>query len=578
MRRLNTYYSSVRKTGRYYRDLLNVRWMQTSSPSVERVIAGALKFTEELKVNSTAFGRYRYAPSIAQPSLYASVFAALLRDLTGDLDRVSADDKMNWISYINSFQCDDGLFRDPITSNEIAEIEDWWGWRHLTLLCVMALTALGDKPRRRLAWLDKFAARDAVEGWLAGMDWGEKVDVTSNAVQNAVACMQFARDFMGEGWFATAIDDALQFLSKRCNKITGLWGSPPLTPEVLSRQVQAAYHFWLLYMYDSVTIPHRDRAIAQVLKTQSGLGGYNPALSLSSACEDIASIDPTVRFGLGSIRNHCVASINRALPWVLYNFNSDGGAVLRRDSAFIYGHPLLSSGPNESNIFATWFRMLSLALIDTVKPIQKVKWTFLNAPGYQFTPSHVFVSPRFSKMQEISTHLTDAEKRHLYNAARALAAGSVAVELGSYLGASACALAEGGQNRIKLFCVDTWLNDAMSEGSRNTYELFKENVIRYRNVITPIRGRSVEVGSQFRKPIDLLFVDADHSYEAVMADLAAWLPLLRPGGSLILHDSGWADGVQRAIREIVSSIQLEDADVLPNMYSARVTYPNSYVF
>jgi glycosyltransferase involved in cell wall biosynthesis len=77
------------------------------------------------------------------------------------------------------------------------------------------------------------------------------------------------------------------------------------------------------------------------------------------------------------------------------------------------------------------------------------------------------------------------------------------------------------------------------------------------------------------KPVDPLLV---FGYEAVMADLAAWLPLWRPGGSLILHDSGWADGVQRAIREIVSPIQLEDADVLPNMYSARVTYPNSYVF
>jgi predicted O-methyltransferase YrrM len=442
----------------------------------------------------------------------------------------------------------------------------------------MALAALGDKPRRRLEWLDRFTARDAVSRWLAGMDWGDKVDFTSNAVQNAVACMQFARDFMGEACFATPIDEALQFLSKRCNKTTGLWGSPPTTPEVLSRQVQAAYHFWLLYLYDSVTIPHQNRAIAQVLKTQSGLGGYNPALSLSSACEDIDSIDPIVRFGLDSIRTDSVASINRALPWVLYNFNSDGGAVFRRDAGFVYGHPLLSSGPNESSIFATWFRMLSLALMNTVQPIEKIKWTFLNAPGLQFSPVNVFVSPRFSKMQEINTHLTDPEKRYLYNAARVLAPGSVVVELGSYLGASACALAEGGQNRVKLFCVDTWLNDAMSEGSRNTYELFKENVIRYRNVIIPIRGRSVEVGSQFRNPIDLLFVDADHSYEAVMADLAAWLPLLRPGGSLILHDSGWADGVQRAIREIVSPIQLEDAGVLPNMYSARVTYPNSYVF
>jgi predicted O-methyltransferase YrrM len=572
MRRLKAHYALIRQKARYYWTALNVRRIQAISPPLERVIARALKFAGALKVDGSPFGRYTYAPSIIQPSLYASVFVALLRHLTGDMDRISADEKLDWGKYINSYQCDDGLFRDPITSNEIAETEDWWGWRHLSLLSVMALTALGDKPRRRLAWLDKFTtAANAVECWLARMDWDERVDFTSNAVQNAVACMQFSRDFMGEARFATPIDNALRFLSAKCNKETGLWGEPPITPEGLSRQVQAAYHFWLLYLYDAVTIPCQDRAITHVLKTQNRLGGYNPALPLSSACEDIDSIDPIVRFGYNSSRGRCLSSVDRALPWVLFNFNSDGGAVFRRDAEFVYGHALLSSRPNESSIFATWFRMLSLALMNTVQErTQRAKWTFLNAPGYQFNPAHIFVSPRFARMQEIHTHLTDAEKRHLYNAARALAPGSIVVELGSYLGASACALAEGGRNRIKLFCVDTWLNDAMSEGAKDTYETFKENVRQYGNVIISIRGRTDEIARQFKTAVDLLFIDADHSYEAVKADLAGWLPRLRPGALIILHDWGWAEGVQRAVRQTVVPIQVSQPHILPNMYSVRV--------
>ena len=379
--------------------------MQVTSPSLQRVITRALKFVDQLKVGGAPFGRYRYAPSILQPSLYASVFAALLRHLTGDLDRVSTEDKKEWSNYINSFQCDDGLFRDPSTSNEIAETEDWWGWRHLTLLCLMVLPALGERPVRRFEWLDKFKAPGAVECWLEAMDWDEKVDFTSNAVQNVVACMQFSRDFLGEACFATPIDEALQFLSERCNRETGLWGNPGGTPDSLSRQVQAAYHFWLLYMYDSVNVPYQDRAIAQVLNTQNALGGYCPTGTLSSACEDIDSIDPIVRFGLSSCeRTRCVDSINRALPWVLGNFNLDGGAVFRRDAEFTYGHPLLSSKPNEGNIFATWFRMLSLALMNAaIQPTEKVKWTFVNTPGLQFNPLDAFVSPRFSNMQGIAT-------------------------------------------------------------------------------------------------------------------------------------------------------------------------------
>jgi predicted O-methyltransferase YrrM len=38
-------------------------------------------------------------------------------------------------------------------------------------------------------------------------------------------------------------------------------------------------------------------------------------------------------------------------------------------------------------------------------------------------------------------------------------------------------------------------------------------------------------------PLDLLFVDGDHSYSGVKADVARWGPLLRPGGHLLLHDA-----------------------------------------
>lgn len=37
-------------------------------------------------------------------------------------------------------------------------------------------------------------------------------------------------------------------------------------------------------------------------------------------------------------------------------------------------------------------------------------------------------------------------------------------------------------------------------------------------------------------PIDLLFVDADHTQRGVAADLAAWAPLVRPGGHVVGHD------------------------------------------
>ena len=40
-----------------------------------------------------------------------------------------------------------------------------------------------------------------------------------------------------------------------------------------------------------------------------------------------------------------------------------------------------------------------------------------------------------------------------------------------------------------------------------------------------------------------IFIDGDHSYEAVRADLAAWEPKLVPGGILAGHDFGNNDQV-----------------------------------
>ena len=70
--------------------------------------------------------------------------------------------------------------------------------------------------------------------------------------------------------------------------------------------------------------------------------------------------------------------------------------------------------------------------------------------------------------------------------------------------------------------------------------------------------------------IDLLFIDGDHSYDGVTSDLKAYLPKVKAGGTVLLHDWGWAEGVQRAIRELVIPVQIEQPRTLPNLYSVRI--------
>ncbi|NLI80861.1 MAG: class I SAM-dependent methyltransferase [Deltaproteobacteria bacterium] len=173
----------------------------------------------------------------------------------------------------------------------------------------------------------------------------------------------------------------------------------------------------------------------------------------------------------------------------------------------------------------------------------------------------------------IFTHLTAQERLFLYWLASQQPAGSILVEVGSYLGASACFLAAGAlevEGGARLHCVDTWRNHAMSEGVRDTWREFQRNTQIYSSQIVVHRGLSTEVAKCFPGEIQLLFLDGDHSYEGCRNDVVAWLPHLKKGGLLVMHDYAWAEGVQRVVREMVKPLESSRGRVMQNTYWARM--------
>ncbi len=171
----------------------------------------------------------------------------------------------------------------------------------------------------------------------------------------------------------------------------------------------------------------------------------------------------------------------------------------------------------------------------------------------------------------IYTHLTVSERLLLYKLALSLKNNSTIVEIGSYLGASSsflgCAAKEKGH---KVYCVDTWKNEGMSEGERDTFGEFCENTKSLREFIYILRGKSEDMAKTFNEPINLLFIDGDHSYKTVKTDVELWLPKIVPGGIIILHDYGWAEGVKRVVKEIVMS-KINFHEKLPNMFWGRIS-------
>lgn len=120
----------------------------------------------------------------------------------------------------------------------------------------------------------------------------------------------------------------------------------------------------------------------------------------------------------------------------------------------------------------------------------------------------------------------------------ARSAGS-AVELGCYDGRSLAAmgLAHPG---MRLWGVDWW-GDMSHRGYQGaSLEACRANLERLGMRAELLQGLTVDVAPDFHETVDLVHVDAGHSYEECARDLADWTPKVAPGGALCVHDYGTA--------------------------------------
>lgn len=73
-------------------------------------------------------------------------------------------------------------------------------------------------------------------------------------------------------------------------------------------------------------------------------------------------------------------------------------------------------------------------------------------------------------------------------------------------------------------------------------------------------SRDPEIIARPKGPFDLVIIDGDHSYEAVKEDVKNYLPKLRKGGFLVLHDSAtnqWGCEVSQVVEELKESTNVQ---------------------
>jgi len=157
------------------------------------------------------------------------------------------------------------------------------------------------------------------------------------------------------------------------------------------------------------------------------------------------------------------------------------------------------------------------------------------------------------------------------------------IEVGTWKGASACRMASISKSLgipARILCVDTWLGAPefwtwgiddptrglslrKKNGYPTVYETFRTNILaqKHEDVIAPLPLSSIqaaEVLTHYDWNADLVYVDAAHEEAAVRADLHAYWPLVKPGGTMFGDDyTEFWDGVRRAVTTFASSKNLE---------------------
>lgn len=146
--------------------------------------------------------------------------------------------------------------------------------------------------------------------------------------------------------------------------------------------------------------------------------------------------------------------------------------------------------------------------------------------------------------------------------------GDTLVEVGVAYGKSLAYLARQAitsRKRIRILGVDLWSADEYQFGGPEmapriakagsfyeacVLELMEHAPEEYANV-TLLRMGSEQAAEKLAgmKP-SFVFIDADHSYSSVLADLCAWGPIVKPGGLFGGHDcTGSFPGVEQAVTE-----------------------------
>lgn len=131
----------------------------------------------------------------------------------------------------------------------------------------------------------------------------------------------------------------------------------------------------------------------------------------------------------------------------------------------------------------------------------------------------------------VGTNL-DERLKHYYYAKNAKVG---IVEIGVLNGETSQIFCDANKT-IPIVGIDPIIPDSMDQNLIGNIEKIKDLESKYPNYKF-INDFSYNIVKSWASPIDYLFIDGDHAYNAAKYDFESWYPFVIPGGVIVLHDS-----------------------------------------
>lgn len=369
-----------------------------------------LRWVNSQRIDTGAYGRYRFT-SQGESTLLSSCFAALVRELFGDLASLSHEHREQWIKHIRSHQdVATGKFLDP--QFQRSDLTDpIFSKNYLTMqftyFSIAALDALGAEPSYPLRFAEPFANPLFVVDWLDSRYW-PYFWLESNKIMFILSFLLHQQE-AGDSSAGEAVEAALDWLDDNQDPCTGFWGTD--RSATLYQGMGGAFHIFPFYFYLGRPVKYLECVIGSTLSLQQSDGLFDPRGG-GMACADLDAIDMLVKFSL--VTDYRASDIKTALAKAfdaLLECQSDDGGFReakgprRKSLKRMVGEALFldvllgkQRGPeivrysawdkmayraDRSDMWSTWFRPLALALISLRYPgefISGVNWHFRRVP------------------------------------------------------------------------------------------------------------------------------------------------------------------------------------------------------